>query len=148
MTGKYDKIIHLPHHTSTHRPRMTLYQRAAQFAPFAALDGHSDAIHETARLTDRKAEISECECDLLNRRLALLIAHIQEHPDICITYFVSDGHKEGGHYATHAGPVKSWDECHRAITFADGTRIPACEIKDISGRLFHTMPDNDRQWQE
>ncbi len=42
--SKYDDIINLPHHTSPVRPRMTMSQRAAQFAPFAALSGYDDAI--------------------------------------------------------------------------------------------------------
>ena len=50
MTTEYDDIINLPHHTSRNHPRMTMEQRAAQFAPFAALTGHGAAIEETARL--------------------------------------------------------------------------------------------------
>lgn len=49
MTTEYDDIINLPHHTSRNHPRMTMEQRAAQFAPFAALTGHGAAIEETAR---------------------------------------------------------------------------------------------------
>lgn len=45
---KYDDIINLPHHQSATRKHMSNYERAAQFAPFAALTGHSDAIDETA----------------------------------------------------------------------------------------------------
>ena len=48
MNYYYDDIINLEHPTSKHHPRMTMMQRAAQFAPFAALDGHEDAIEETA----------------------------------------------------------------------------------------------------
>ena len=48
----YDDIINLPHPTSKNHPCMSLHDRAAQFAPFAALTGHGAAIKETARLTD------------------------------------------------------------------------------------------------
>ena len=48
--GKYDDIINLPHHTSNEHPQMTMYMRAAQFAPFAALTGHESAIEETAKV--------------------------------------------------------------------------------------------------
>ncbi len=45
---RYDDIIDLPHHSSPTRPRMPVSDRAAQFAAFAALSGHGDAIRETA----------------------------------------------------------------------------------------------------
>ena len=44
----YDDIINQPHHTSRKRKQMSLYNRAAQFAPFAALTGHGEAIRKTA----------------------------------------------------------------------------------------------------
>lgn len=47
--GKYDDIINLPHHISKEHPQMSMYMRAAQFAPFAALTGHDSALEETAR---------------------------------------------------------------------------------------------------
>lgn len=59
MTGPYDDIISLPHPTSAKHPRMPLSDRAAQFAPFAALSGHSTALAETARLTDQRMELDE-----------------------------------------------------------------------------------------
>lgn len=49
MIGPYDDIINLPHHVSKKHPQMSMYQRAAQFAPFAALTGHDRAIGETAK---------------------------------------------------------------------------------------------------
>lgn len=52
MNDLYDDIIHLPHHVSERHPQMSMYNRAAQFAPFAALTGHNAAITEAARLTE------------------------------------------------------------------------------------------------
>lgn len=69
MTEKYAHIIDMPHHVSKVRPQMTMYQRAAQFAPFAALTGHSAAISETARLTDKVIVLSESECEVLNQKI-------------------------------------------------------------------------------
>ena len=61
MKSPYDDIIHTKYPFPTSRKRMSLENRAAQFAPFAALTGHSSAIQETARLTDQKIELSEDE---------------------------------------------------------------------------------------
>lgn len=49
MTDTYEDMIYLPHHESQKHPRMSMEDRAAQFAPFAALTGHGDAVRETAR---------------------------------------------------------------------------------------------------
>ena len=59
MTGSYNDIIHLPPPNSAKHPRMPIQDRAAIFSPFAALSGHSAAIAETARLTDRRMELDE-----------------------------------------------------------------------------------------
>ena len=67
--GKYDDIINLPHHVSTIRPHMPMIDRAAQFQPFRALTGYEDAVHETARLTDEKIELTEDEKAILDVRL-------------------------------------------------------------------------------
>ena len=44
--GKYDDIIHLPHHCSRKRKHMSMQDRAAQFSPFDALSAIS-GYHKT-----------------------------------------------------------------------------------------------------
>jgi len=61
--GKYVDIINLPHHVSAHRPHMSLENRAAQFAPFAALTGYGDSIEETARLNEERIELADTFTD-------------------------------------------------------------------------------------
>ena len=82
---KYEDIIYLPHPTSTKHPRMSLYDRAAQFSPFAALTGHSDAIKETARLTSERIELDEQEIIKLNEQIIYLKQHLPHL--ITVTYF-------------------------------------------------------------
>lgn len=136
VMDKYSSIIDLPHHVSKVRSPMTMCQRAAQFAPFAALTGHSAAISETARLVDKRIELSDSEYEKLNRKVALFLAHLDEHPRMSITYFIPDSYKEGGRYATHSGIIRSWNEYDQRITFDDDTQIMANEIIDINGELF------------
>lgn len=69
MTDSYDDILHLPHHVSKRHLQMSLYNRAAQFAPFAALAGYGEAIAETARPTVPEVELEEDGRRLLDRRL-------------------------------------------------------------------------------
>ena len=94
--SRYDDIINLPHHVSPTRQRMSMHDRAAQFAPFAALVGYDDAVAETARLTESRPDLDEQEQQALNAKLCALADHIQEHPDVRIRYYVPDAFKSGG----------------------------------------------------
>lgn len=49
MNEKYADMLEMEHPASKKHPRMSIHDRAAQFAPFAALTGHSEAIDETAK---------------------------------------------------------------------------------------------------
>lgn len=106
MSGPYDNIIHLPHPTSPKHPRMPMADRAAQFSPFAALAGHGNAIAETTRLTDRRIELEEDDRAELDRRLSILVEHIQEQPEVTVVWFLPDEKKAGGQYVTTAGQLK------------------------------------------
>ena len=137
MNDLYDDIIHLPHHVSERHPQMSMYNRAAQFAPFAALTGHNAAITEAARLTEAEQELSESDAEVLNRKLAYLQS-LDEKPTISVTYFVPDDKKEGGSYHTATGIVKSVEPDKGVLQFENGTGIPVIRIKDIDGECFLT----------
>ena len=94
--SRYDDIINLPHHVSPTRQRMSMHDRAAQFAPFAALVGYDDAVAETARLTESRPDLDEQEQQALNAKLCALADHIQDHPTVRIKYYVPDALKSGG----------------------------------------------------
>ena len=137
MNHPYDDIINLPHHVSERHPQMSMYNRAAQFAPFAALTGHDSAITEAARLTEAEEELAESDAEVLNRKLAYLQS-LDEKPTISVTYFVPDDKKEGGSYHTATGIVKSVEPDKGVLQFEDGTGIPVIRIKDIDGECFLT----------
>ena len=137
MKHPYDDIFDLPHHVSERHPQMSMYNRAAQFAPFAALTGHNAAITEAARLTEAEQELSESDAEVLNRKLAYLQS-LDEKPTISVTYFVPDDKKEGGSYHTATGIVKSVEPDKGILQFEDGTGIPVIRIKDIDGECFLT----------
>ena len=129
---RYDDIIHLPHHRSATRAPMSGEERAAQFAPFAALTGHEDAIRETARLTAPCAELAEDRRESIDRTLRFLMAHWREHPNITVTYFAPDGKKSGGAYIRIAGRIAGFRENPGTILMEDQTVIPTGAIYDIS----------------
>ena len=116
---RYDDVINRQHPTSKKHPRMSNMNRAAQFAPFAALTGYEESIEETARLTDRRIELSEYEIEELNAKLNFIQEHIKERPEVIITYFQPDERKEGGTYVTVTGRVRRIDEVNRVMVFED-----------------------------
>lgn len=134
MSSRYDDIINLPHHVSPWRRPMTMENRAAQFAPFAALTGHDRAIGETARLTSEMTELSPDEQAELTRRLAMALD--EKDSEVSVTYFVPDDRKHGGAYRKKIGRLKKLDEYASCIIMSDGTSIPLLSIKSIEGRLF------------
>ena len=131
ITSKYDDIIYLSHHVSKTRPQMSIHDRAAQFAPFAALTGHSAAIKETERLTEGQVELDENEIALLNEKIRVIYEKISEHPEITVTYFVPDEKKSGGKYITVEGAVKKMDVYRRELILMDETKIELGDIVEI-----------------
>ena len=102
-SNKYDEILSLPHHVSKTRPQMPMSDRAAQFAPFAALTGYDSAIKETGRQTDEKIELDEEALTALDIRYQLLMDAFDDAPEVTITYFQPDERKAGGKYASQVG---------------------------------------------
>lgn len=129
--NKYKDIINLPHHASKTRKPMSLYNRAAQFAPFAALTGYDDAIKETARLTEQKIELSDELKNMLNQKIKLIIENIKLQPEVVITYFVHDNKKSGGVYKTISGNVKRIDEVEKCIIFTNKLKIKVSDLLNI-----------------
>ncbi len=129
--SKYDDIIDLPHHQSKTRPHMPISDRAAQFAPFAALTGYGEAIRETTRLTDQRIELSESQIAELDWRMGELLSRIDEKPKVTITYFIADERKAGGKYVTCSGTLVKFDEYNRTLLMEDGTKIPLKDIIEI-----------------
>lgn len=139
MKTKYEDIINLPHHVSKTRPQMPMSDRAAQFAPFAALTGYDSAIKETGRLTDKRIELDEEALTALNMKYQFLMDTLEKEPEVEITYFKPDERKAGGEYVTATGAVKKVDDFERLITMQDGTKIPMNDVLSIDGELFSSL---------
>ena len=128
---KYSDIIDLPAFEPRLHPRMPREARAAQFAPFSALVGFEDLVDETARLTEKRAELTEDEKTVLNEKLEVLLALRENEPQAAITYFVKDLRKDGGAYLTKIGTVMLVDEYKHTVKMTDGTEIPINDIVAI-----------------
>ena len=139
MNKNYDDIIYLPHHVSKKRPQMTIIQRSAQFAPFAALTGYDDAIKETARLTDRKIELEDGQKEILNNKWLYILENIDLKPEITFTYFVKDTKKSGGNYKEKTGIVRKIDMIEHYIQFIDKSKININDLIIIEGEIFNEI---------
>lgn len=128
----YEDIMYLEHHVSKKHPQMSRYNRAAQFAPFAALSGHGEAIAETARLTEGKIELDDYEKLKLDEQLYILQERIVERPKVCITYFRPDAKKDGGAYLTVCQNLKKIYPQERLLVLEDDTKIKMEDILKLS----------------
>ena len=127
----YEDLLRLPRPVSRRHPPMPIRDRAAQFAPFAALTGYGATVREAARLTDRKIELSEDQKAALDAQLRLLAEALPRSPRAEFTYFLPDSRKSGGACVTAVGVLKRVDTVGRRLLLTDGTEIPLEDLLDI-----------------
>ena len=127
--GAYEDLLYLPRPVSQKRRPMPRANRAAQFAPFAALTGFDDVIDEEARLTEHRIELDESQKEELDRMLLTWIRQTDGRATVAVTYFVPDDRKAGGKYVTLHGRIKRIEG--HTILLLDGTRIRTEDILSL-----------------
>ena len=125
--GEYDAIIDHPHHVSKVHPQMSMINRAAQFSPFAALTGYDDQIAETARLTDRRIELTEAE----EAEISNALGRLKKGDKVEITFFVPDKKKAGGRYVTENVVVKQMIPTEGRMVLLDGRSVEMSAIIEV-----------------
>ena len=116
----YEDILYLPHHVSAVRANMPLIDRAAQFAPFAALSGHDGLIRETARLTEPFAELTDSKIAELDE----ILQRLQSGMKLRLTRFVPDPRKTGGRYVEWSGILRKVDDYAKCLWLTDDMAVP------------------------
>lgn len=134
----YNDIINLKGPVSKH-PKMSLYQRSAQFAPFAALTGYEGQVKETARLTDKKIELDEEVKGMLDMKIQVIQEMLSNNPELEITYFISDSKKKGGRYDTIIDSIKKIDNYKQQFIMKNGLIIDIKEIININSDIFKNI---------
>lgn len=109
-------------------PKMSMSDRAAQFAPFAALTGHKEAILEQQRTTQTKRILSNEEKLEINEKIIELI---NLKSKCRITYFEKDKTKSGGEYLNRVLSFKRIDELNKVLYFKENIQIQIDDIVDI-----------------
>ena len=135
----YEDIVDLPHHVSRKHPQPTMADRAARFAPFAAITGYEEMVLEEARITDDRIELDENAKAALNEKLNMSLEFIDEQPEVSITYFEPDKRKAGGAYVTVTGTVKRIDEYEHLVIMTDGKKINIDDIYNLQSELFYSL---------
>ena len=138
--SEYADIINVEYTGSKTRRRMPVSDRAAQFAPFAALTGHDAAIIETARLTEQRVDLDDRETDILNEKLRIVSDIIIEHPILSVKYFKKDSKKSGGAYLALSGKIKEIDEARRMLVFDVG-EVPIDDVVSLEGDVFSVIEE-------
>ena len=139
----YEDIINLPRPVSKKHPQPPLSERAARFAPFAAITGYEEMVLEEARVTEEKIELDECALILLDKKLNIIQKHLSQSPEITVTYFVPDKKKNGGAYRTVTGIVKRIDPYKKFLFMSDDEKIQIEDIYKLEGELFRALGLDD-----
>lgn len=139
---KYKNIIDMQPPEPPDGKRMPTQDRAAQFAPFAALSGYDDAVEETARVTEEKAYMNEDAINSIDLCLRELAQNISDRPSVSITYFVPDNKKSGGRYITEIRRVKKIDTLIGTVTLIPPTdKSPDNSTPNSHGDLTLNLSD-------
>ena len=138
IVERYSDIIDLPHHQSGRRPHMSVYNRAAQFAPFAALVGYDDMVQDTAgmRLIEKKKILGEDDKQILEKKLQILRDHLKEQPEIEVIFFDDKDEVKGGAYRSISGSLKKIEEYPATLILNQGMEIKSVDILLIQGEIF------------
>lgn len=118
------ELLEMERPVSARHAPMRRCDRAAQFAPFAALSGFDETVQEAGRLTQAQIALAENEREALNDALVRLAARLPEQPEVRLTYFQPDAKKSGGTYRTILTRVRRLDANAQVLVLTDGTRIP------------------------
>ena len=135
----YEDIVNLPPHISKKHPQPSMMDRAARFAPFAAITGYEEMVLEEARVTEERIDLDEGALALLNEKLNMIQEFLDEEPEVTITYFEPDKKKSGGAYVSITGVVKRIDEYERIVLMSDDKKIRIDEIYAIESDLFYSL---------
>ena len=109
-------------------PKMSMSDRAAQFAPFAALTGHKEAVIEQGRITQEKRILSNEEKLEINEKI---VEMVKLKSKCRITYFEKDKTKSGGKYIQTVLSFKRMDELNKTLFFKENIQIQIDDIVDI-----------------
>lgn len=127
MTQAYEEILELLPPEPKERGRMPLRDRAAQFAPFAALTGYEDSLMEALMPAFDRIELGEDDANGINEALLKLKGE-KRNSLVTVTHYVENVHREGGLYVDHTANVERVDEIVNTLDLTGGLKVPFRDI--------------------
>lgn len=97
---------------------------------------YDEVVKEAARLTDSRRELSDCALEQLNAKLNYIQEHLDEQPEVTITYFQPDSKKSGGAYLSCTGIIMKIDDYEHTVLMQDGREIFIDDIVEIESPSF------------
>ena len=135
----YEDIVNLPRPISKKHPEPTMSDRAARFAPFAAITDYEEMVLEEARETENRITLDESALTLLNQKLTVLQKFSDQTAEVKVTYFEPDKKKSGGAYVTVTGTVKKIDPYKKLLIINPDRKIPIEDIFGLRSELFYAL---------
>ena len=128
----YSDIINYKYLGPKKHVHMSLYNRASQFQPFAALTGYDEAIKNSVIIPNKKIILNEEEATIINDKLLIIDNNLNNNLSVSITYFIYDNDKKNGKYETINGTVRYIDKVNNLLILKDKTKINIDDIIDIN----------------
>ena len=139
----YGDSVNLPRPVSKKHPEPPLSERAARFAPFAAISDYEEMVLEEARVTEEKIELDESALTILNEKLNILQNNLSQSPEITVTYFAPDKKKAGGAYVNISGTVRQIDVYSKLLILENDKKIRIENIYKLDGDIFRSLGIED-----
>ena len=123
---EYEDILYLNHYELKYHPKMDLYSRSAQFAPFQALVGYEKLIEEKGKRKEIEKNVGELEEEKINNCLQALLEY--EKKDILVEII---------YYSKKEKTTKKITDIYKKIDIVNNSiilktiTIPLIQIKDI-----------------
>lgn len=129
-TESHDCLLVSKKHTPTP------LERFQSMSPFYAIDGYGEMLARDGRAPERRKKLDLRETEVIHQQLHFLADHVQDKPEISITYFLRDPYFMGGVYVSKTGNLKKIDfHCHYLL-YTNGTLILLKDISKIEGGIF------------
>lgn len=131
----YEDIIDIKYNGVKNHQKMSISNRAFQFAPFRALTGYTESIEEEARITINKHILTEEQNYIINEKINIIKNYINKEK-FNFTYFIKDKIKDGGIYKNINDYVIKVDEVKNLIILKNNIKINFNDIIDINSNIF------------